>query len=561
MAQIDMTRIRQLVNSGLPFDPFSGAEIGGASLNRLVTGMQALKWTDLRFITRDDAQRLGWEIAEDAKSVQVRYSDGRQGEVFNASNVWGMLSLDDMLAMKDEDLDRLQSEGPSQDAEEELRVMPAGRAVEQQSPTVDAQPEPAASARSPSGRYLVSAPYWLDGLHNHAGLAMAKELNETIRRAGITRDPKAMERLLEGRERAGMYELRIISEEEHERDTDFWRNLAEPEYLLAGDLVRDKEGGYRPKGGGRQLILDEGESLVIKSKSGQAYQAAIELAKAKGWTAIELSGKGKMLADAWLEAKVAGIDVVNFKPSQEDEKRLAERLAQEAVKAAEQQASAAAAKAEQQEAPAPTPDIEPEQAKDGPAPMETPLPIAALETSAEQVEVHPYVDADGQQKTANVVYTVVQEGQPDQRLEDPKEAAKAFFDAPGKNRPAVVRAVLRTEGQPGEEMIAGVEQKGRNKFIKSADSVLDPEFHQAFSELQEKEKGNSVSKELFTGLVLRVEGDEVVQKIGRKPTDVKRHPISKLSRLPAIGEIVDIAYGKDGIAQVSDKQAELELGR
>lgn len=548
-AQMGIERIQQLVRSGLPFNPFSGEEIVGSNLDRLLAAMKAFGWKDLRFISRKEAERLGWEIAPKAKGVQLLHRNSGNGslapeELFNAVDVPGMPSLTNLLALSDQDLEALR--GGLGAPAEELRIGPAGRQLDRTPVGIGTVPsasreEIPAAGEIPSGRYVVAAPYWLDKMHNFTGLAMARELNDVIRNAGIGRDPDAMKRLLSGRDRAGLYELKVIPEEEHLRDVDFVRNSAEPEFLLNGELVRDKQGAYRPAGGGAEVLLDQGESLVIKSKSGQAYEAAIELAKAKGWTAIELSGNGKMLANAWLEAKMANIEVANYKPTIEDEKRLAERMALENAKKAAQEAQVPAPEA-----------VKPEQ-------------------TPEIVEVHPYTDNAGHEKTAKVVYTVTQEGRDDQEFHDPAEAVKAFAKAPLKHMPAVFRSVVRDgDGEVATEAVAGVSQtkeRGKDKLVRCVDAAVDQIFHQAYTNFQETEKEAKKKEpakavvevpQMFSGKILRIEGDKVIQKIGRGADDTKEHSISKLDRVPNIGEVIDITYGKDGKAVVSGKAAELE---
>lgn len=51
---------------------------------------------------------------------------------------------------------------------------------------------------------------------------------------------------------------------------------------------------------------------------------------------------------------------------------------------------------------------------------------------------------------------------------------------------------------------------------------------------------------LYSGAIVAVEGDEVVQKVGRDPGQVMRHPAASLSRVPTVGEVVDITVGEDG---------------
>ncbi|MHA6926465.1 hypothetical protein [Ralstonia pseudosolanacearum] len=76
----------------------------------------------------------------------------------------------------------------------------------------------------------------------------------------------------------------------------------EPASLLAGAYTRDKEGAYRPAGGGSVVIQDLGDAVEVKAESPDAYQAAVELLKAKGWkpTEQDLARLAKAMAEAGL---------------------------------------------------------------------------------------------------------------------------------------------------------------------------------------------------------------------------------------------------------------------
>jgi hypothetical protein len=93
-------------------------------------------------------------------------------------------------------------------------------------------------------------------------------------------------------------------------------------------LVRDKQGAYRPAGGGRPVLLDEGNSLSIKSME-HGPKAIVELAMAKGWTAINLTGNKRTQEAIWLEASFAGLQVQGYEPSKAAKIKLAEMFAQE----------------------------------------------------------------------------------------------------------------------------------------------------------------------------------------------------------------------------------------
>ncbi|WP_296649905.1 hypothetical protein [Paraburkholderia sp.] len=76
----------------------------------------------------------------------------------------------------------------------------------------------------------------------------------------------------------------------------------EPASLLAGVYIRDKEGAYRPATGGSVLIQDLGDAVEVEAESADAYQAVLELLKAKGWepTEQDLAWLAKAVAEARL---------------------------------------------------------------------------------------------------------------------------------------------------------------------------------------------------------------------------------------------------------------------
>lgn len=544
---VDKERFRQLVKAGLPVNPVSGVEIVGANMSRLQAAMASFGWKDPRFVSAVEAERNGWAIGRNAASVQalIRTSGSEIDTVklYNADTVQGMPALATMLEWGDAELAALQDHegaelhiGPARPREKAPEIT-KDAALAGAAPAVEAAATAMSSGdmapgAAPSGRYAVMAPYWLDGLHNAEGLALAAELNGIINANGLARDSEAIARLMKGRERALMLELAVVPEERLLGDPMMRRNPAEPEFLLDGELARDKEGAYRPKAGGRVVLEDKGDSLVVKGKSEQSYKAAIELAVAKGWTAIELSGKATMLADAWLEAKMQGLDVVNYSPTKEDEKRFAERMAKET----------AGREVQTRETIVQTPEF---------------------------VELRPFVDAAGHNKMAVMTYTVTQDGAEDVAYDNPTDAAKHFASVSESKTPAVIRSVVRADGEvKAEVMVAGTGLGTTpGSLHKSADATLDREFSEVLSEIL-SEKANVVAvvdsagqagTAMYSGMILRIEGNNVVQKVGRDPGQVVYHDISKLSRMPKVGEVEDIRFGKDGIGVVAERGQGLEL--
>lgn len=536
-AVVNKERFAQAVRANLPVNPVSGAEFVGQNMTRLLNARRSAGWRDPRFISEADAARMGWEIDMAAISVpmQVRADGGKLQEVklFNAQFVKGMPTVEDMLGMSENEFATMQGR-EQYELEGEVRIGPARRQqalVEEHMQPVMPEPEKEAKAGVLSGRYVVMVPYWLDKMHNAEGIAIASELNALVRESGLEFNPGAIQRLLEGRDRAWMFEPRVVPEEELANDPHWRADAARPHSLLGGALVRDAQGAYRPRAGGLPVIEDKGDSLVAKSKSFEAIKASVELAVAKGWKSIELSGDPRKLGDCWLEAKLAGLEVVNYSPTLEDEKRLAERMPKEVA---------------------------------------APVVEKVVEQTPEIVEMRPYIDADGQQRTATIVYTVTQEGVPDQQVGTAKEAAALFARAPVNALPAVVRTVMRADGQvDAEVMVAGTGRgRGTTALQKSADPAIDEEFSQALGEViaadkvhQGVEKADTPAQQMFSGLILRIEGNEVVQKVGRDPSQIVRHDISKLTAVPTVGEVVDITFGKNGRGVVAQKQAEKEVER
>lgn len=190
------------------------------------------------------------------------------------------------------------------------------------------QPMDAAIAgEAPDTRFAVNAPYWLNGLHNKSGLELAEEINKVVSSKKLQEEQDAIEQILANYPDALRFGLVVISEKKHLDEPHRKMNLAEPKSLLESAFVRDKDGAYRPAAGGRAILLDKGDSLVLKNKDAASYEAAVELAKAKGWTAIKLNGRPAMMEQAWIAAKLAGIEVTNYTPTKEAQDKFVDRLA------------------------------------------------------------------------------------------------------------------------------------------------------------------------------------------------------------------------------------------
>lgn len=401
--------------------------------------------------------------------------------------------------------------------------------IESRTDSIEAQNETGDKAQET--QFEVFAPYWLNGLHNSQGIALAIQVNKDIKKNGLEDDRDAVAKLLAIYPNGKRYGLIVEPKDYFLNEPHYKINAAEPRSLMNDMFVRDKEGAYRPAAGGRAVLVDNGDSVVLKHKSADGYRAAMELAAAKGWTAIELKGKPAMLAGAWLEAKMMGLDVVNYVPTKEDQAKYVERIA------AERAASASLLK---------HPD----------------------EVGLEQVEMRSYVDADGVNKVATVTYTVSHQGGEDVDYSNPKDAARAFSGIDDAVQPAVVRSVVRADGIVSADIIAvsdfvpGSNGAKRGKYMIG---VLDQEFNEAFSEVEAeahvqddlKPEFKGVVSGKYSGEILDVSDTQVMQKVGRNPVDFVMHDKAKLSKVPKKGEYEDIHYS-NGRGEVKERARERE---
>lgn len=95
-----------------------------------------------------------------------------------------------------------------------------------------------------------------------------------------------------------------------------------PMTLLGGKFVGNEKGEYRRQGESAVALIDSDEKIKFKDRKFDTFQAGAELAKAKGWQAIEVTGTERFRREAWFYAKLHGLEVVGFEPKEKDMKRL-----------------------------------------------------------------------------------------------------------------------------------------------------------------------------------------------------------------------------------------------
>lgn len=505
------------------------------------------------------------------------------------------------------------SENLQQQSQEDLVDLFLGEPVDnldplsagQQIPDIDWSDEPDPAQE----HYAVTAPYWLNGLHNFEGLKQADEINRLIAEKKMTLNKESIENFLSTYPDQHKFGLSVVEKEKHEKDLLRKANQAEPTTLLNGALVRDKEGAYRPKEGGMPVIKDEGSSLKLKRKNGKAYEAAMELALAKGWKVIELSGKSNMLGQAWLEARMKGLEVVNYNPTEKDREQLAQRIAER---------DAAMAKGQSQEIVELRPVMDSsgkevmanvtysveqkgEVAEKQAGPVGTMQQPVVTRTTARlndvvRTDVQPGVmpKGSGHRQTKNIVDQEVREAIAEEFdmekggklvehgeapfLHNPESKASYYatlVNEAGHSRTVwgqdLPRSIKESGAQVGDTI--SLFEIGRKPVTVTVDqldgSKTTKQTNRLIWETQVKEKAlaetveafQSVSKGTHIGPIMAIKDGMIGQKSGRDPNKLVWHDVSKLKGpVPAIGEMAEINYDK-GKGRVKDPQREQELGR
>ncbi|AMR78052.1 hypothetical protein A2G96_10020 [Cupriavidus nantongensis] len=101
-----------------------------------------------------------------------------------------------------------------------------------------------------------------------------------------------------------------------------------PDTLLRGRYVRDGAGQYRRLGEEHIALVDDGDKIRFADKEIDTFQAASELAEAKNWQGVQVTGAEEFRAKAWFAARLAGLDVQGYEPTNKDLDRLESAVGQ-----------------------------------------------------------------------------------------------------------------------------------------------------------------------------------------------------------------------------------------
>lgn len=578
-------RLKRLIKAGFPFNPVSGEEISGQNLYRLKQKMEIFKWDDPRFVTKEEAALNGWEIKDEQPIVRLQVRDRVYGhlneiDMINASCLAQIPGIEAMQNMSNDELKSMQEKGKAFEYEEsfgeDLYIAPARElalAQPEAAPALESVKQQSSAESTKEVPYVVKAEYWRAGLHNTKGIALATRLNEEIEKNKLMLDPTAIQELLNKNPEARKFGLKVVTEEELRKDRNYKLNIAEPKSLNNNMYMRDEKlGAYRPAGGGRVVLQDNADSIQIKSRSKDAYRAAIELAVAKGWTAIELKGRKSMMPDLWLEAKLKGLEVVNYKPTEKDIERFNKRL-DELSKETAQDLSKRKIVFEQPIEQDDQQEVESEgkqQEKQNSVSEQqstrhdngTFIEPPVVESASLSV-----LDDLGNSHSIQVRYEMRYDlsGLQVESFDNPKEAAKRFAKQPGFTMPMVSKISTSVDGVSKEAQIAHTTLLGNGGYKR----VLRPQVDQTFSELAEAEmieegllpKINHKNA-VFSGVITQIdkENNLVYQKTGPRQSDITAHKLDAFSNDLKIDQNMTVEYNKMGHVREL-KEVERSLGR
>jgi hypothetical protein len=77
---------------------------------------------------------------------------------------------------------------------------------------------------------------------------------------------------------------------------------------------------------GHEAFQDRGRKLTTTSENTQVVTSLIEIARSRGWTEVSVTGTDAFRREAWREARLAGLSVRGYRPSDEERVQLVRAL-------------------------------------------------------------------------------------------------------------------------------------------------------------------------------------------------------------------------------------------
>jgi Large polyvalent protein-associated domain 7 len=104
-------------------------------------------------------------------------------------------------------------------------------------------------------------------------------------------------------------------------DSDPWTVPAS----VLNRFVQEGNRFYFPDG--HEAFQDRGRRLTTSSENTQVVHSLIEIARSRGWTEVSVAGTERFRGEAWRQARLAGVNVRGYRPSDEERVQLIRALA------------------------------------------------------------------------------------------------------------------------------------------------------------------------------------------------------------------------------------------
>jgi Large polyvalent protein-associated domain 7 len=104
-------------------------------------------------------------------------------------------------------------------------------------------------------------------------------------------------------------------------DSDPWTVPAS----VLNRFVQEGNRFYFPDG--HEAFQDRGRRLTTTSENTQVVHGLIEIARSRGWTEVSVAGTERFRGEAWRQARLAGLSVRGYRPSDEERVQLIRALA------------------------------------------------------------------------------------------------------------------------------------------------------------------------------------------------------------------------------------------
>jgi hypothetical protein len=97
---------------------------------------------------------------------------------------------------------------------------------------------------------------------------------------------------------------------------------------------------------GARAFTDRGHGLTTRSENTEVIRSLVTIAHARGWNEITVTGTERFRKEAWFEARLAGLEVRGFKPSDMEHERLVRALARREQRAGSPETAASSKRRE-----------------------------------------------------------------------------------------------------------------------------------------------------------------------------------------------------------------------